>query len=309
VPSGIYEAIYRHADQLAGYNRYSRYASLMRKSVDPMQTLAEAEDVYWFVSDYLEKRVSDKNSKILEVGSGLGYLTYAIASKGYSIQGMDVSTTAVESAKKSFGDLYFCDDLFEYSKKQPGVYDVVIMTEVIEHVPDPCMFIKALRALLKPNGVILLTTPNKTISQDDAIWKTESPPVHLWWFSESSVRQMAIKIGMNLELWNFSEFNERKVLGAAVSATRNISAKPFLNENGEPLVVNLISPPSYLRRVQESRIAKQYLTALFEWLHRLRETKPFWRKGIHLITSRSATMGIVLTSPTVVSVPNVENEC
>jgi SAM-dependent methyltransferase len=241
--------------------------------------------------------VPDKTVKIIEVGSGLGYLTYAIAKRGYAIHGMDISEQAVHNAADRFGDLYFCDDLFEFSKKAAATYDIVIMTEVLEHTDDPIAFVNALRFLLRPGGVLLLTTPNKSVGSASAIWQSDSPPVHLWWFSESSARQIAIKTSMNLELWDFSEFNARQVLGIPIPVTHHFPNKPFLRQDGEPAVTISIDTPSFLRRIKSTRFAKRHLASVFELLHRFRRTKPFMITRMHLMGSRANSIGIVLTRP------------
>ena len=56
----------------------------------------------------------------MEVGCGLGYLTYALDKSQFNVTGIDISNKAIELAIKRFGNLYFNDTLESYlSKKTP----------------------------------------------------------------------------------------------------------------------------------------------------------------------------------------------
>ena len=89
-------------------------------------------------------------------------LTYALNKTGYNAKGIDISRTAIERAIASYGKHYEAKDVHDYCKMASGKYDVVISTEVIEHIPNPIDFIKDLLKLCKPKGYVLITTPNKT---------------------------------------------------------------------------------------------------------------------------------------------------
>ncbi|MBV9027219.1 MAG: hypothetical protein JO311_01265, partial [Candidatus Eremiobacteraeota bacterium] len=54
-----------------------------------------------------------------------------------------------------------------------------------------------------------LTTPNRTYYGYDRPWSTDLPPVHLWWFSEESLRKIAERIGCRAEFVDFTEYNAR----------------------------------------------------------------------------------------------------
>ena len=54
---------------------------------------------------------------------------------------------------------------------------------------------------------MVFTTPNRTGSATHALWDTDSPPVHLWWFSERSAEHIAARAGTSLQLIDFTEFN------------------------------------------------------------------------------------------------------
>lgn len=203
----LYDLIYNQGASIPGYQRYLRYAHEVLSEEDPLAYLSGKEDVYWAVNNFLCNQNLNDKDKILEVGCGLGYLTYAIAKKGYDITGLDISNDAIQNAIKKYGNNYLAEDLFEHSEKNKERYNVIIMTEVIEHVPNIMGFMKALDRLLSPGGTIILTTPNKSSFNKNMLWDTELPPIHLYWLSENSIIQIARNINYNVEFTDFSEYN------------------------------------------------------------------------------------------------------
>lgn len=231
----IYENIYKNGDKVPGYNRYWRYAKNIKKTSQPLDYLAQNDDDYWSVKKALEMFVKDKPStQILEIGSGLGYLTYSLIKADYNVTGLDVSQTAVTSAANAFGDHFICKDLFEFAESYPESYDIVILTEVIEHVSKPLDFIDAIIRLLKPGGRAIITTPNKSFYPSEVIWASDLPPVHCWWLGEESMTFIADKLNIGISFINFSEYFKMnyRVIGIQSSMDNNLP-KPFFNSKGE----------------------------------------------------------------------------
>ncbi len=206
----IYDNIYSQASIIAGYSRYAVYANEIISQKDPLNYLANKEAVYFSIKKILEND-DRKEAQILEVGSGLGYLTYAIRQKGFNILGLDISSDAVEQAIKKFGDYYICEDIYLYGKNNEGRFDTIILTEVIEHIADPSGFCDVLLSLLKNNGRLIITTPNKSSFSSGEIWETELPPVHLTWFSETSFKILAEQKQLSILYFDFSRFNRKHI--------------------------------------------------------------------------------------------------
>ena len=233
--TSIYENIYKNGDRVPGYTRYWRYARNIKRISRPLDFLAGNDDDYWSVKKALEMLVKDKESaKILEIGSGLGYLTYSMLQAGYNATGMDVSATAVASARDTFGDHFICRDLYEYAGLFPESYDIVVLTQVIEHVINPLNFIEAVLKLLKPGGRAIITTPNKSFHPLEEVWASDLPPVHYWWLGEESMHFIATKLNAEISFINFNEYFRKNY---RVIATRSMAPerlpKPFLNSRGE----------------------------------------------------------------------------
>ncbi|MEI6576786.1 MAG: class I SAM-dependent methyltransferase [Bacteroidota bacterium] len=250
----IYDRIYENNSKVPGYDRYWDYANNVSKCSNPLQYLADKEDTYWAVKEALSITVEDKKlAKILEIGSGLGYLTYSLIRAKYNVIGLDISHTAVMNAINRFGDYFICEDLFNYAKLHSESFDIVILTEVIEHIDNPIDFLESINMLLKPNGRIIITTPNKSLYPKDIIWDTELPPVHCWWFSEDSIKYLSERINASISLINFSKFYKYKYI--AIDRKRLYNGhlpKPFFSRNGTLIISSNMdnnSLKSYLRKL------------------------------------------------------------
>jgi SAM-dependent methyltransferase len=228
--SHIYEYIYKNGSNVPAYKRYWKYLNTIKSSNDPLLYLSQKEEMYWAVRHSLSE-IKDKTMKIMEVGCGLGYLTYSLVKEGYDVVGLDISKNAVDEAIKTFGSYYICADVFEYALEHQNLYDVVILTEVIEHLNEPIEFLKSIMLMLKQGGRIIITTPNKTVFPPDVSWATELPPVHLWWFTEDSMKFMATKINANVSFIDFSDFYKRKP--CMIEVNKFINKHPYLNKDGE----------------------------------------------------------------------------
>lgn len=231
----IYDIIYDNGENVPGYSRYWKYFKEIKKQENPLTYLANSEEAYWGIKEALTGNNKSINGlKILEVGCGLGYLTYALRSENYDVQGLDISEEAINNAKQKFGNYFICEDLFKYAEINNKTFDVVILTEVIEHLEHPIEFLETILKLLNTDGKIILTTPNRTLSPPEIVWDTESPPIHHWWFSENSMKWIANNFKLSL---NFISFKNYYINKPEEYKTKKIRKKafrdPIINENGK----------------------------------------------------------------------------
>jgi SAM-dependent methyltransferase len=202
---GLYDRVYTLSAQVPGYHRYQRYAALAARSGDALESLASAEDVYWGVARALDS-LPASSSSVLEIGSGLGYLTHALAQRGYAALGLDISGAAVDAARARFGDRFVLADLAKYAAAHSSTFDAVVACELIEHLVDPVGFVERAFSLVRPGGQLVLTTPNRSLFADDVLWETELPPVHFWWFAERSVEVLGNHVGGETSFIDFEPY-------------------------------------------------------------------------------------------------------
>ena len=108
--------------------------------------------------------------KCLDVGCGGGILSERLARLGAKVTGIDASENAIkianEHATKSRLEInYKCmstGDLLKSNKKNFNNYDIVIASEVIEHVNNRNLFLSDISNLCRSGGIIIFTTINKS---------------------------------------------------------------------------------------------------------------------------------------------------
>jgi SAM-dependent methyltransferase len=192
VPDGLYDAIYRHTAKLPGYDRYAGYATAVTRHPQPLDLLASSELPYWFVRDHVRHRLRP-GARVVDLGCGEGYLTYALRQAGITCVGVDISATTVARARQRFGHEDWFATTGEYAARRGGRADLVIALELIEHVATPTGVLADAVATLGRGGCVLMTTPNRDASPPHEAWDTDLPPVHLLWFGTRAMRELAAR--------------------------------------------------------------------------------------------------------------------
>ncbi|MCB1209648.1 MAG: class I SAM-dependent methyltransferase [Verrucomicrobiales bacterium] len=100
---------------------------------------------------------------VLDLGCGNGYLTNKLKHSfpGISFAGLDPSETGIAEAKSAFPDAVFRQGSVydEPPADWVGSFDMVISTEVVEHLYAPKAMPSFIRTVLKPSGIAVITTP------------------------------------------------------------------------------------------------------------------------------------------------------
>lgn len=228
----IYDLIYENKSKISGYKRYFGFSQQVKLEKDPFKYLAYKESPYFGVWKILHEIPEPQNVKVLEVGSGLGYLTYSLKKAGFDVVGIDISQKVVSQATKEFGALYKQLDIFEYAKDTSDTYDYIVLTEVIEHVPKPVEFIRTLLSLLNSNGKLIVTTPNKGVFDSRTVWGSDLPPVHLWWLTEKSMKVIADLTRSKVSFLTFEDYYKHKpaIIDVSVPDTPVLPASVFNKE-------------------------------------------------------------------------------
>ncbi len=120
-------------------------------------------DAHWHVD--ARERYALAGRAAIDVGCGAGLLAEPLARMGGQVTGVDAAAQNIAAARdhaagQGLAITYFAGEL---SALPPATFDLVTSMEVVEHVTDPAAFIAELTARLAPGGLMILSTPNRTM--------------------------------------------------------------------------------------------------------------------------------------------------
>jgi 2-polyprenyl-6-hydroxyphenyl methylase/3-demethylubiquinone-9 3-methyltransferase len=104
---------------------------------------------------------------ILDVGCGGGLISEPLTRLGAKVTGLDPAPENIEAARRHAAgqglDIHYRTGRIEELAAEGLHFDAVVCLEVVEHVPDPALFLKTAARLVRPGGLMLLSTINRTI--------------------------------------------------------------------------------------------------------------------------------------------------
>jgi 2-polyprenyl-3-methyl-5-hydroxy-6-metoxy-1,4-benzoquinol methylase len=123
--------------------------------------LMEAEHVqrYVFAGGYV------KGMSVLDIACGTGYGSSLLFKAGAAdVTGVDISEEAIQFALSHYGKDGVKFIARNAEKFKNGMYDVIVSFETLEHLEKRQQFLENLRSMIKGQGVLIISTPNKTIT-------------------------------------------------------------------------------------------------------------------------------------------------
>lgn len=158
----------------------------------------------------IEKDISEK--RVVEVGSAKGYLLALMKQLGWIVQGIEISSSASNYAYTKFSVPTHTGTVDSYSNSnEKNTFPLVLAIDVLEHVPDPISFVQSINKIIQKNGILIIDTPNAN-STNLKILKNKWEafiPFHIYFFSESNLREILSRMGYSVELC-FSYNNSKK---------------------------------------------------------------------------------------------------
>ena len=118
------------------------------------------------VIPYIEKHISlSSESRILEIGCGEGGNLLPFAQMGCKVVGIDLGEERIQLANEFFNELpyksqseFICSDIYKMTK-DIGTFDVILLRDVIEHIPDQKKFMSFVKRFMNDDSLIFFNFP------------------------------------------------------------------------------------------------------------------------------------------------------
>ena len=149
---------------------------------------------------------SDGAVRILDAGCGNGSCTARLAEAGFEVWGVDISERAIEYAKERYPQAVFCcASLEEQLPFEDGTFDAVYAGDVIEHIYDTRRMIAELCRVLRPGGMLFISTPYHGLLKNLSIallnFEKHFDPTgtHIRFFTKRSLKKLLLEGGFRVE--------------------------------------------------------------------------------------------------------------
>lgn len=113
------------------------------------------------IADQVQQRVP-RGGVVLDLGAGEGALSARLADSGYIVTSVDKDAASFKCSKTAFERLDFdsVEQIQGFVSRHESHFDAVLGIEVIEHVQDQWQYVRQLMKMIKPGGLVLITSPN-----------------------------------------------------------------------------------------------------------------------------------------------------
>jgi SAM-dependent methyltransferase len=189
------------------------------------------------------------SGKVLDIGTGGGSYLYRLKQWGWNTFGVEPSETGCQRAR-SLG-LNVIHGTLEAARYPDSFFDVVHLSNVLEHLPNPYATFEEIYRILRPDGLIYVTVPNThslVFWLFREYWYAIDVPRHVISYSPKTLRTLAEMTGFTIQTQDFSAgpFNFVR------------SVKCFLEDNRDRY-------PSWLRRINwdHSKLIRRALKPFF----------------------------------------------
>lgn len=136
---------------------YDRLGDRFRESLSEYDTQRRIETL---IDEFLSD-VPLADRRVLEVGTGLGDFARQLKQRGADLTATDIAPSLVERVRHGVGCQARVADALRLTETfEPESFDLVLSSECIEHTPNPKEAVIGMTNMLRPGGLLVLSTPN-----------------------------------------------------------------------------------------------------------------------------------------------------
>lgn len=164
-----------------------------------------------------------KEGRILDAGSGMGYFLDTARSMGWHVHGSEYDERVVEACRAR--GITMWKGALDGGSFPDGHFDAITSFEVLEHLSDPLAELKNFKRMLRPGGVVYLTTPNFNSLSRRILgknWSVVNYPEHLNYFTQRTLSEAFERVGLTIM--------RTKTTGISISRLRHKHSAADLGE-------------------------------------------------------------------------------
>jgi SAM-dependent methyltransferase len=184
-PAAYYTEDYFSGRRLDGYSDYLGAEPVLRR---------EFARSVGFIRRYRD------HGKLLELGCAYGFFLME-AAPYFDVAGIELAAEAADHGRRA--GLNVLDGIADAANlRRIGHVDVIVLFDVVEHLPQPRETLALCCQHLNPGGIIVITTGDfgsMAAKLAGARWRLMTPPQHLWFFTQESMRRLSTGLGLALE--------------------------------------------------------------------------------------------------------------
>ncbi|MFT3886300.1 MAG: class I SAM-dependent methyltransferase [Flavobacteriales bacterium] len=140
--------------------------------------------------------VHHRTGRLIDVGCGGGGFLRCAAERGWEAHGTEYGAATVETLREQ--GFHMRQGPLDAANYEAGSFDVVVSIEVLEHVIDPREELRQMHRILRPGGLLYITTPNfnaLTRRLTGSRWTVVAYPEHLTLFTAASLHGLLERSG------------------------------------------------------------------------------------------------------------------
>ena len=140
----------------------------MERYVPQKQTRYHSWYEHWHRYSFIAEIVKDK--KVCDIACGEGYGSALLAKRASKVVGVDVDKATIQHANETYGDLESVEFIVADATGTPfeeDSFDVIVSFETLEHLSEHQQLIREFKRILKADGVLIISTPDKLVYSGD----------------------------------------------------------------------------------------------------------------------------------------------